>query len=465
MKIKIDSEFIYSYSPTWLQNILVTLEGGRIRRRRYDDRFHKMYLDAQNRGVNGHIFFHSDYQSKRLQVFLKQAQKSPYWKRKFSELSVDPDAKDLFAELAKLPVLSKAEVKAHIDEIDLAKRDGLETISCHTSGTTGSGLVFPVTRDSEREQWATWWRYRSWHGIGFDSWCGYFGGRSLVSLGQKKPPFWRVNRPGRQLMFSAYHLSEHTTADYVAALNRWSVPWLHGYPSTLALLAGLKISLGLPDVPSIKLITIGAESLLPQQKALMEKAFGAPVRQHYGMAEGVANISECPEGNLHVDEDFSFVEFVPVAGQENSYKIIGTNWNNFAFPLFRYDTNDIVTIESVACHCGRKGRVISQIDGRKEDFVVLANGAKIGRLDHIFKDMVKIHAAQIYQPNTNEIILRIIPGKDYNRKQDELLLLTETRKRLGQEIKITVDYVEHIEKTNSGKLRFVISDIKENKIA
>ena len=47
-----------------------------------------------------------------------------------------------------------------------------------------------------QEQWAIWWRYRRLHGLQFNTWCGYFGGRSVVPLTQKRPPLWRFNRAG-----------------------------------------------------------------------------------------------------------------------------------------------------------------------------------------------------------------------------------------------------------------------------
>src|SRR5207249_1777801 len=40
----------------------------------------------------------------------------------------------------------------------------------HTSGTTGGELRFPITMRAMQEQWATWWRYRGWHGIRPGTW-------------------------------------------------------------------------------------------------------------------------------------------------------------------------------------------------------------------------------------------------------------------------------------------------------
>ncbi|MGQ9847592.1 MAG: hypothetical protein ACUVQP_08865 [Bacteroidales bacterium] len=210
-------------------------------------------------------------------------------------------------------------------------------------------------------------------------------------------------------------------------------------------------------------ITCGAENLLEHQKELIKRAFGVNPKQHYGMAEAVGNISECEYGKLHLDEDFAFLEFIPEKSSQ-TFRMIGTNFTNMATPLLRYDTKDFVKLSTDSCPCGRPGRVVEQIDGRLEDYVILKDGTKIGRLDHVFKNLVNIREAQIYQKSLNEIALKVVKGKDYT-KQDEIILLEEFRKRVGNEIKISIDYVEQIERSKSGKLRFVISGIKEAKIS
>jgi phenylacetate-CoA ligase len=463
MKSKHDLEAVYQKAPIFMQHLFVSIEGWRIQKRRYNKKFQENLTFLQNNEVR----LRKDcqgLQKEKLYRFFSQAKASLFWAERFRRLHLKPDPEKIFDQLAELPVLSKNEVKEKVDEIatpGFAKED---LIISQTSGTTGSGLVFPGAKEAEQIQWATWWRYRSWHGIHPGWWCGYFGGRSLVGLEQKKPPYWRINYPGRQIMFSAYHLSEKTAWDYLGAINAGKVPWLHGYPSTLSLLAKFKLDQNLPETPHLRIITTGAENLLPHQKILLEKAFGVSVRQHYGQAEGVANISECEHGHLHVDEDFSFVEFLPLESDASSCRIIGTNWSNPAFPLFRYDTGDIATLSEKGCPCGRPGRIVQRIDGRAEDFVVLPNGARIGRLDHIFKDMIRIREAQVVQTETGSVLLRVVPGQNYNCLDDEQKLLAETRKRLGGELKMSVEYVEKLPRTSSGKLRFVVSELPDEKI-
>lgn len=458
----IDREQVYLFLPQFLQNMVISFEGRRLDKRRYGSSFAELFRD-----VSGRTFIPvgklNTYRMNRLRGFLASASEVPYWKKQFSIYGVDIRASDVMTELNKLPILSKAEVKRN-QELITNTNTGGEIVWCHTSGTTGSGLVFPATRTAEREQWATWWRYRYSHGVYRDTRCGYFGGRSIVPLGRKRPPYWRVNHPCHQILFSAYHLSEHTAEAYVGALVEYGVPWLHGYPSVLALLAGFIRDQGINPLPPVKVITTGAESLLPAQRRLIREVFGAEVFQHYGQAEGAANFSECEYGRLHVDEDFSHVEFIPIPGADGACQIIGTNWANPVFPLIRYDTGDIATLSNDECSCGRPGRLVASVDGRMEDYLVLPNGVKVGRLDHIFKDLVHILEAQIVQFEPGQAVFRIVKGAEFENAGEEKRLLTEARKRLGPEIAIKIEYTDRIPRTSSGKIRFVVSHIQGGRL-
>jgi len=402
------------------------------------------------------------YRERRLQRFLQTAADSPYWQAQFDRHGVDVPAEDPFHELSKLPVLTKRDVKQADRSLRPASMASSDLLDCHTSGTTGGGLQFVQTKRALREQWAIWWRYRRWHGIERDTWHGYFGGIPIVPLGTDAPPFWRVNYPGRQVMFSTYHLKPEHAKAYRSEIDDRDVPWLHGYPSALALLANMLLDAGLSGPESLRVVTIGAETLFDHQREAIKDAFGVPVRQHYGLEEAVANISECPEGNLHVDEDFAHVEFVPRDSGEG-YRIIGTNWTNPAFPLFRYDTGDIAILAEDGCSCGRRGRVVESLLGRQDDYVVLPDGARIGRLDHIFKDFESVREAQIYQPARERVVFRIVLGAGYD-DDVESAVMKNARARLGEAIDIDVARVKEIERTDSGKMKFVVSELEAMQI-
>jgi phenylacetate-CoA ligase len=283
----------------------------------------------------------------------------------------------------------------------------------------------------------------------------------VAPVEQEGPPFWRVNLPGHQVLFSGFHMIPARLPDYVRALRRLRLPWLHGYPSLLALLAGHLVETGTDLGYPVRWITTGAESLLPQQAALIGRAFGVVPRQHYGQAEAVANLSECERGRLHVDEDFSWVEFAPAG--DGTHRIVGTNFSNPATPLLRYDTGDFVTLDAAGCPCGRPGRTVFRVDGRREDYVVLPSGARVGRLDHAFKDLVHVREAQIRQRSREALLLRVVRAPQWEAA-DEERMLHEMRLRVGAGIRLEVEYVERIERTAAGKLRFVVSELPEGRI-
>jgi phenylacetate-CoA ligase len=371
-------------------------------------------------------------------------------------LKLDPRDIRGAADLEALPILTKGEVQAQGVAMQSEAVPAAQRVTAHTSGTTGAGLRFATTHAALAEQWAVWWRYRRWHGIGLDTWCALFTGRSIVPLTQPGPPFWRYNVPGRQIMFSGYHMTPERLVHYANALRRRRPPWLHGYPSLIALLAGHLIDSATDLGYQPRWITLGSESLLPHQAGIIERAFGVRPRQHYGLTEAVANISEWTDGTLRIDEEFSVVELLPQAG--GLHRIVGTSLSNLATPLLRYDTGDLASVSSDTDAGVVGGRAVTAVDGRKEDYIVLRNGARLGRMDHVFKDMTAVREAQLYQREAGVIEVRLVKREHYTN-EDEARLLYEFRKRVGDDTELRLDYRESLPRTGNGKLRFVVSEI------
>jgi len=355
------------------------------------------------------------------------------------------------------PIINKKVVKDNYDKI---LRSKYVKNYLYTSGTTGSGFKYPVSSEFIANQWAVFWKFRAIHGLTLDSWCAYFIGKELISIKSSLPPFWIKSSPTKQLLLSQYHLSQETVSLYLLEIIKNNIKWIHGYPSTLYVLAvyilnepGLYEKIKGYD---FNVITTSSETLYDYQKSVIQEVFKCPIRQLYGLTEGVANIYECDYGSYHIDEHFSYVElFGDDAGNEKN--IVGTMLLNKAFPLIRYDTGDLCVLDEKKelCGCGRKGRTVGKVIGRDEDYVVLKNGVKVGRLDHIFKGFLSVAEAQIIQLRDKSIIVRIVRGSAYDN-EDEKNIRKEIEKRIDVEYEIV--YVNNIGKTKNGKHKFVISE-------
>ncbi|MCG3203041.1 MAG: hypothetical protein NFCOHLIN_02958 [Gammaproteobacteria bacterium] len=453
-----NGENLYRLSPVWLQNTLCSAYGLRVNLRRYGRGYSAIEREVFRRETLS-VDQIRTLQNKRLKAIVaRAATKVPYYRDLFRRLGLDPREIMSVEDLKVLPLLTRAEVQERLAEFVSDDYEQLTTTLWRTSGTTGTGLVFPMTLRAEREQWALWWRYRARFGIDRSTWYAHFYGRSVVPLDQTTPPFWRVNYPGKQILFSGYHMSDRVLGHYVRELNRRRPPWIQGYPSLLSVLAGYMLNAGESLSYRPIAVTTGSETLLPYQRAMIEKAFGAACHEHYGTTEAVANMSECRYGKLHVDEDFGYVEFVK--NGEGNAELVATGFANEAFVLLRYRLGDNVDITHAheQCACGNPGRMVKGIDGRIEDYVVTPDGRKIGRLDHILKDMVNVRECQIVQEDVNRVVFRVVRGKKFTEADHDKLVL-EARKRLGSTIRIDVAYVPNLERSKTGKVRFVVSRV------
>ena len=81
--------------------------------------------------------------------------------------------------------------------------------------------------------WAHVWRGNYNIGLERGTWCGYFGGRSIVPKMQDSPPYYRINKPGKQIMFSAFHIRPDVLQEYYEVLNHYQPQWIQGFPSSL----------------------------------------------------------------------------------------------------------------------------------------------------------------------------------------------------------------------------------------
>ncbi len=446
-------ENIYDIAPVWVQNLMCSVKGWIIKRRRYGKGFIEE-LEALEEGR---------YEPEaELKLFLEEARKVPYYAATFDENL----GKRGYELLHAFPILTKADVKAHLDEL-VNPHCTEPQFDMRTSGTTGGGLVFPYTVRMENRHWAVWWRYRRQLGIGFDTWCGWFGGKRIINPDNKKAPFWRVNKPGRQVMFSTLHLTRETVKAFYDEIERRKLPWLHGYPSHIAKFAALALDAGLGPLKNVKWVTTGAENLLGNQMKLMERIFpNAMIRQHYGLMEGVANMSQNLTGEWVIDDDFAYVEFVPVNGsglmvngdETVNCRIIGTGFSNPAFPLIRYDTGDIAEVRWKK-EDGRCVPEVVKIDGRSSNVLKGPDGFEINeaRLSIVLHDFNNIVEAQFVQHSLTDVDLRIVRNNAYNNA-DEEKLKANIAKCFDKRMNVKLVYVDVIERPASGKLKFVAFD-------
>lgn len=431
---------LYEAAPLLIQALILNAEGIRTYQRKYGQRFRA----ALDRFEDHELLSPPDLKSRQddaVRDLLRYAREHvPYYRR----LARSTES------LADWPVLEKRTVATSTEEFlsDEWKRGGL--ITQKTSGTTGTPLTVHITPEAYQLEMAFRWRHRAWAGVPFITRGAYLAGHPVVPPAQRKPPFWRHDRVEDRLLFSSYHMSEATLPHYLKALRHFEPGFIHGYPSSIFLLASFALVTGVEIRP--RAVFTASETLLDFQRERIAQAFGAKVYNWYGQTELTCNIVECVEGNLHARMDYGVLE----VAEDGS--LITTGFNNRGMPLIRYRSGDRVTMGHGSCPCGCSFPLVERIEGRVEEYVVTGDGRFVGRLDHLFKGAEGVVEAQVVQREPGAVVLRVVRGEAYTPGV-ERKIREEAFLRLGASTAVSFDYVDVIGRTGAGKFRFVLNEL------
>jgi phenylacetate-CoA ligase len=464
-RVLADLSRLYGHTPVWAQHALCSAEGLRLRLLRYPPGFDGFVQQAQARLRWTPEQRVADRRARLRTMLIHAGLHVPYWRELFARIGFAPQRVQHEDELALLPLLTK----------DVVLREGPRMwaeqvpswaggrVDLKTSGTTGAGLVFRTSQIAARQQWAVCWRYRLANGLPRGTWSAQLGGRVVVPLEQRGAPYHRVNVAGNQLLLSGYHLGPNTAGEYLEEIRRRAIPWIHGYPSLVVLLAQAAEASGV-RLPALRWITLASETVTAAQRRIITEAFDLSPREHYAQTEAVANASQGADGRLRLDDDFSVVELVPELGLApepvdrgtTPCRIVGTSLDNWHQPFIRYDTGDLAVL---APHGDDRppGRLLLDIDGRREDYVELGSGARVGRTDHVFKALTFVREAQIRQRVPGAIVIHVVPRGEWTAAH-EATLRREVALRLGEALRVEVVQRERLPRTPRGKLRLVVRE-------
>ncbi|MEW6125932.1 MAG: phenylacetate--CoA ligase family protein [Acidobacteriota bacterium] len=455
-------EKLYSTLPISLQNLACTIEGKRQRKLRFGGEFEKLleWLEQSQWWSAKQIRV---YQEAELQKLIHHAyHTTPFYRRRFDEHKLKPADIKTLADLQKLPLLTKEDVRNHFREMVSSEFNSKEMKLCQTSGTTGKSLKFYQEPRAIQFRWAVWWRHRQRFGVKFDSPYATFTGLAAVPLAQNQPPFWRENRALHQTIFTMHHLTPGKIETIVERLNEGGFTYYAGYPSILFVLAEFIERFDYAISAPPKKIFTGAENLYEHHRQLIAKIFKAEVTDEYGFSEGCGNASRCERDRFHEDFEFGILECgEPEFLDENTRqgRIIATGFSSYGMPFIRYDVGDVGTWKMDNCACGRYSNALTQINGRIEDFVITPEGSRILRFDYIFKDTQQVCDAQVVQKESGGVVLRIVRRPAYSQR-DEAHLRDAMREKISPTLLVEFEYVEEIERESNGKIRAVKSFLK-----
>jgi phenylacetate-CoA ligase len=384
----------------------------------------------------------------------------PYYRRVFDEAEFDPSTARSLGDLARLPFLTKALIRANTDAL---KADDAPVLRRYnTGGSSGEPLVFYIGKGRVSHDVAAKWRATRWWGVDIgDPEVVLWG--SPIELGAQDRMRLLRDRLLRTKLLPAFDMSLANLDRFVAEIRARRPRMLFGYPSALAKVAAHAKARGqrLDDL-GVRVVFVTSEMLYDHQRELIGNAFGCKVANGYGGRDAGFIAHQCQQGGMHISAEDIVVEIVgpggePVADGEPG-EIVVTHLATRDFPFIRYRTGDIGILAQRMCACGRSLPLLEEIQGRSTDFVIAADGTVMHGLAliYILRDLPGIASFKIVQESRQRVRVQIVAAADFPSAMEQRIQ-DGFRARLGASVEVTIERVDVIEPERSGKFRYVVS--------
>ncbi|MEA1969044.1 MAG: phenylacetate--CoA ligase [Thermodesulfobacteriota bacterium] len=299
----------------------------------------------------------------------------PFYQESFKKAGITPSDIRSLDDLQRIPFTTKQDLRENYPYGMFAvPMENVVRIHA-SSGTTGSPTVVGYTK-RDIDTWAKLMA-RSLSAGGATSndilhnayGYGLFTGGLGVHYGAEK------------LGASVIPVSGGNTNRQIIIMKDFKPTILTGTPSYILHLAEVAEEMGISfkDL-NFKFGIFGAEPWSENMRKELEEKLNLKAMDIYGLSEimGPGVSIECHEAQngLHIFEDHFIPEIInPDTGEVLPYgetgELVFTSITKEAFPIIRYRTRDITTLNPEPCICGRTHVRMDKVSGRTDDMLII----------------------------------------------------------------------------------------------
>jgi phenylacetate-CoA ligase len=402
-------------------------------------------------------------QSAKLREFIGYCHRYvPYVAARMAEAGVTPADIRGPADLARLPLMTKADVRANRERLRSTIAGKLASFS--TGGSTGEPLMFDLAKRRVAARVACRQRVDHWWGVSVgDPELAIWG--SPIEASRQD---WMRSLRDRLLatrLLPAFEMNEAAMSRYLDILQKGPCRQIFGYPSAIYLLClqarkeGRRLSrLG------VRVVFVTGEVLFPYQRELIAETLGCPVANGYGGRDSGFVSHECPHGGMHVLDDAVVVEIIREDGRPappgESGEIVVTDLYSHEAPFLRYVTGDTGAFAARACGCGRPSSLLERIEGRANDSVVTPDGRIVNSLALVYalREIEGIEQFRVVQQAVDRFHLQLACNGQYPA-DGEQRIRKGWAALLRAPVHVTFEYLPALAPDPSGKFRHVVSEL------
>lgn len=398
-----------------------------------------------------------ELQEEKFRELIKHAKTHvPYYRDILKDAKVES-----LDDIKNIPFLTKEIIQQSGDCMTAEGYPSGRLISNTTGGSTGEKLEF--YNDKSAHHAALILRGNMWTGweIG-EKQTQIWGAHSDIATSKISYRYFKRSLIHRNLMLSSYNMTTRDVLEYHRLVNDYRPQLVTGYSSALYLFSET-IRRNNLKMHSPKGVISSAETLQKGQRETIESVFQCKVLDRYGCREVGVIAHECNEQHgLHINIDHVIMEIVNESGEQcragETGEIVITDLDNFVFPFIRYRIGDIGVISDRICRCGRGLPLMEKVEGRVWDIIVGANGNRLVGTFWLVDGVVGIRQYQVMQPGYGKLILKLVVDDRFNDDERQKLG-RRVKENCGENMELTIEFHEDIPPTESGKHRFIISNV------
>jgi len=382
-------------------------------------------------------------QLQRLQATVERIYASvPFYKTAFDKAHIKPKDIKSLADLQRLPFTNKQDLRDNYP-YDMFAVPMEDIVRIHaSSGTTGKPTVVGYTQN-DINTWAELMA-RSFSAAGatrkdiIHNAFGYglFTGGIGAHYGAEK------------LGASVIPVSGGNTKRQITIMQDFKPTILCGTPSYILHLAEVAQEMGV-DFKDLqfKAGIFGAEPWTENMRSELEAKLHLRAIDIYGLSEvmGPGVSIECYEEQkgLHVFEDHFIVEIIdPETGNllphGETGELVFTAITKEAFPVIRYRTKDITSLNPVPCTCGRTHIRMNKPSGRTDDMLII-RGVNVfpSQIESVLMETKEIlpHYQLVVDRKDNLDTLTVKVEIDDQLFRDDIKSLQKMENRISSDIK------------------------------
>jgi phenylacetate-CoA ligase len=405
----------------------------------------------------------AQYQVENFRRLLKHAYaNSPFYKNSFDQAGIKPEDFNSLEDAKHFPCITKDDLASHKSQIVTTQNQFFVSTKT-TGGSTGQVVTLDKNADALARERAATWRAYEWAGVSIGDPQARFWGTPLHQSQRLK--YKLIDLIANRMRLSAFEINDERLEVYFRKLISFKPAYLYGYVSIIEAFAEFvrKMNYELPD--SILSVITTSEVLTEYSRENIESAFNRVVFNEYGCGEVGSIAHDCEYHNMHVMEDNLILE-IETDDESDAGEIIVTDLFNYTTPLIRYRIGDYGSFSSESCPCGRGLKTIANIHGRAYDMIYTREGNSYHPelVMYIFEDIKEktggIAQFQVIQETVELMIIKIVKSTGYTADL-ERYIEQELQARLSPFIVAQFEYVDSISRENSGKLRLIKSNLKQ----